>query len=67
MNGLYKTELIRRRGPWRDVDAVELATLSWVHWFNLERLHGTLRDIPPVEYEAAYDLQQETNHQVGIQ
>jgi transposase InsO family protein len=32
VNGLYKTELIRRRGPWRDVDAVELATLSWVHW-----------------------------------
>ena len=44
INGLYKTEVIRRRGPWRDVDAVELATLSWVHWFNTDRLHSSLGD-----------------------
>ena len=40
VNGLYKTEVIRRRGPWRNVDEVELATLEWVHWFNTARLHG---------------------------
>ena len=52
VNGLYKNEVIHRRGPWRDVDAVELATLAWVHWFNTERLHSSLGDIPPAEYEA---------------
>ncbi len=67
VHGLYKTELIRRRGPWRTVDDVELATLGWVHWFNHERLHGTLGDIPPVEFEAAYHHQQDTNQTVGIQ
>jgi len=66
-NSLYKTELIRQQGPWRGVDDVELATLGWVHWFNTERLHGTLEDIPPVEYEAAYHHQQETSQPVGIQ
>lgn len=54
VNGLYKTELIRRRGPWRNVDDVELATMGWVHWFNTDRLHGALDDIPPVEFEAAW-------------
>ena len=54
INGLYKTELIRRRGPWRDVDQVELATLVWVHWFNAERLHGELGYIAPDEFEAAW-------------
>jgi putative transposase len=66
-NGLYKTELIRQQGPWRGVDDVELATLAWVHWFNSERLHGTLDDIPPVEFEAAYHAQAQANQQVGIQ
>jgi putative transposase len=66
-NSLYKTELIRQQGPWRGVDDVELATLGWVHWFNHERLHGTLDDIPPIEYEAAYHHQQDTNQPVGIQ
>jgi putative transposase len=51
VNGLYKTELIRRRGPWRDVDAVELATLEWVHWFNTARIHTSLGDVPPAEFE----------------
>jgi len=51
INGLYKTELIRPRGPWRTVEEVELATLGWVHWFNTERLHSRLGDIPPAEFE----------------
>ena len=52
--GLYKTEVIRPRGPWRTVDDVELATASWVHWWNTSRLHGACDDTPPLEYEAAY-------------
>jgi putative transposase len=52
--GLYKTELIRRRGPWRGLDDVELATLEWVDWYNHRRLHGACDNIPPAEYEAAY-------------
>jgi putative transposase len=54
VNGLYKAELIRRRGPWRSVDAVELATLDWVHWWNERRLHCACDYLPPVEYEAMY-------------
>ena len=50
------------------VDDVELATLSWVTWFNTVRLHGTLNDIPPTEYEEAhYRHQTDTNQPVGIQ
>ena len=49
--GLYKTELIRCRGPWRGLDDVELATLEYVDWFNHRRLHSAIGDIPPVEYE----------------
>ena len=68
VNGLYKTELIRQQGPWKSVDDVELATLSWVTWFNTVRLHGTLNDIPPSEYEAAHYVHHtETNQPVGIQ
>ena len=53
-NSLYKAELIRGPGqrPWKSVEDVELATLSWVHWYNTARLHGYLRDVPPVEFEA---------------
>ncbi len=54
VNGLYKTELISRRGPWRTMDQVELATAEWVQWWNERRLHSACRDIPPVEFEAAY-------------
>ena len=54
VNGLFKAELIRRRGPWRSVDDVELATLEWVHWWNHSRLHGTCNNLPPAEYEALY-------------
>ncbi|MEX0706016.1 MAG: IS3 family transposase [Nitriliruptoraceae bacterium] len=68
VNALYKTELIRRQGPWKSVDDVELATLSWVTWFNTTRLHETLGDIPPTEHEAAhYRHDAETNQPVGIQ
>jgi transposase InsO family protein len=52
--GLYKTEVIRRRGPWRDLEAVEFATLNWVHWFNHRRLLEPIGYIPPAEKEAAY-------------
>jgi len=56
VNGLYKTELIRGpgQGPWKTVEAVELATLGWVHWHNTERLHGYLGDVPPTEFETAH-------------
>jgi putative transposase len=54
VHGLYKTELIRRRGPWRSLDQVELATAEWVDWYNWRRLHGALDDIPPAEFEALY-------------
>ena len=52
--GLYKTEVIRRRGPWRDLEAVEFATLNWVHWFNHRRLLEPIGYLPPAEKEAAY-------------
>jgi len=54
INGLYKAELIRRQGPWRTADQVELATLEWVQWWNQQRLHGALDHIPPAEHEAIY-------------
>ena len=54
--GLYKTELIRRRGPWRNLDDVELATLEWVDWYNHRRLHSACDHRPPAEYEAALTL-----------
>ena len=54
INGLFKTELIRKRGPWRNVDEVEYTTLEWVDWFNNRRLLEPIGDIPPVEYEALY-------------
>lgn len=53
-NGLYKTEVIRKRGPWRGLDDVEFATLEYVDWFNHRRLHGELGMIPPAEIEAIY-------------
>jgi putative transposase len=52
--GLFKTEVIRRRGPWRHADAVEFATLEWVDWFNTRRLLEPLGYVPPAEYEARY-------------
>jgi transposase InsO family protein len=52
--GLYKTELIRRRGPWKGIDDVEFDTLEWVDWFNHRRLLEPIGDVPPAEFEAAY-------------
>ena len=54
INGLYKAEVIHRRGPWRSFEAVELATLEWVDWFNTRRLLEPIGNIPPAEAEAAY-------------
>ena len=58
INGLYKTELIKPRGPWRTLDAVEYATAEWVDWFNHRRLYEYCGDIPPAELETAYYAQQ---------
>jgi transposase InsO family protein len=57
INGLYKAEVIHRRGPWRGFEAVELATLEWVDWFNNRRLFEPIGNIPPAEAEAAYYAQ----------
>jgi len=54
INGLYKAEVIWRRGPWRSMEAVEYATLEWVDWFNNRRLLQPIGNIPPAEAEAAY-------------
>ena len=54
INGLYKTELIHRRAPWKSKAAVELATLEWVSWFNHHRLLEPIGYIPPSEAEANY-------------
>lgn len=58
INGLFKTELIRPRGPWRSADHVELATAEYVDWFNHRRLYQDCGDIPPAELEAAHYAQQ---------
>ena len=52
--GLFKTEVIHRRGPWRSLEAVEFATLEWVDWFNHRRLLGPIGHIPPAEAEGRY-------------
>jgi len=52
--GLYEAEVIRKHGPWRGLDDVELATLEWVWWFNTHRLLGPIGHVPPAEYEQAY-------------
>jgi transposase InsO family protein len=54
INGLYKAEVIHRRGPWRSFEAVEFATLEWVDWFNNRRLLEPIGNVPPAEAEAAY-------------
>ena len=54
INGLYKTEVIHRRGPWKSFEAVEIATLEWVDWFNNQRLLEPIGNIPPAEAEAKY-------------
>lgn len=54
INGLFKAEVIWRRGPWRSLEAVEFATLEWVDWYNNRRLLGPIGHIPPAEAEANY-------------
>jgi len=58
--GLFKTEVIRRKGPWKSLDSVEYATLEWVDWFNNRRLLEPIGNIPPVELESAYYAMEET-------
>jgi transposase InsO family protein len=54
VHGLYTAELLRRRGPWRTVAEVAVATAAWVAWWNTQRLHSALGYLPPAEYEAAH-------------
>jgi putative transposase len=54
--GLYKTELIKRRGPWRTLTDIEIATAEWIDWYNNRRLHGEIGHIPPTEYETEFYL-----------
>jgi len=65
INGLYKAEVIHRRGPWRNRDAVEYATLEWVDWFNNRRLLEPIGNVPPAELEAAYYRQQDESAMVA--
>ena len=55
INGLYKAEVIHKDGPWKGLDDVERATLTWVDWFNNRRLLQPIGDVPPAEYEMMYD------------
>ena len=59
INGLYKTEVIRRQGPWRNIEEVEFATLIWVDWFNNRRLLEPIGNVPPREKEIEYYKQLE--------
>jgi transposase InsO family protein len=59
INGLFKAEVIHRRGPWRNLQAVEYATLEWIDWFNNRRLLEPIGNIPPAEAEALYYAQNE--------
>jgi putative transposase len=54
VNGLYKAEVIHKSGPWRSLDQVEFATAKWVHWWNHNRVHSAVGDMPPAEFEALY-------------
>jgi transposase InsO family protein len=59
INGLYKTEVVRKKGPWKTIEALEWETLNWVHWFNQERLLEPIGHIPPAEFEALYERSQQ--------
>ena len=64
--GLYKTELITRRGPWRTLTDVELATAEWIDWYNNRRLHSEIGHVPPTEYETEF-YQTNSNQQLTAQ
>ena len=57
--GLFKTEVIRRRGPWRGLEDVEYAVLEWVSWFNTQRLLEPIGYLPPAKYEETFHRGQE--------
>jgi transposase InsO family protein len=59
INGLYKTELVRKKGPWKTIEALEWETLNWVHWFNQTRLLEPIGYTPPAEFEALYERSQQ--------
>jgi transposase InsO family protein len=63
--GLFKTEVINRRGPWRSLEDVEYATLEWVDWFNNRRLLEPIGNIPPAEAEAVYYQEQDVHAMVA--
>jgi putative transposase len=63
--GLYKTELIHRRGPWKGIDDVEFGTLEWVDWFNHRRLLQPIGDVPPAEFEAAWHRKEDPSYADG--
>ena len=65
INGLYKTEVIRHRGPWKNIDQVEYATLDWVDWFNNRRILEPIGNIPPAEYELMYYQQLEESSEAA--
>jgi putative transposase len=64
--GLYKAELIRRRGPWKGIDQVEYATLEWVDWFNHRRLLEPIGHVPPAEFEAVYHRREDPSRTVRL-
>jgi putative transposase len=66
INGLYKTELIRKRGPWKTLEDVEFGTLEWVGWFNNRRLLETIGYIPPAEFEEMFYREQVSAKEAGL-
>jgi putative transposase len=64
--GLYKAELIRRRGPWKGLDEVEYATLEWVDWFNHRRLLEPIGYVPPAEFEATYPRREDPSRSARL-
>ena len=64
--GLYKTELVRRRGPWKGIDDLEYATLEWVDWFNHRRLLEPIGHVPPAEFEAAFRGEEDPSYPVRL-
>jgi putative transposase len=64
--GLYKAEVIRRRGPWKGIDDVEYATLEWVDWFNHRRLLEPIGDVPPADFEDVYRRREDSRAAVRL-
>ena len=65
INGLYKAELVRKKGPWKTIEALEWETLNWVPWFNQQRLLGPIGHIPPAVFEALYERGQQESSEVA--